>query len=148
MARSSIALRESEINGLLAKKLRSHRLLVLQNVRIHPCEMDIVALDPITLRLINIEIKRTDWRALLNQAIRGTLYCHYSVAALPSSMRATVPVEEFRSRGVGLAFFEIENHDLELTVGVQPAMSEKINRSLKKLLYSRFYAQYGDGAYA
>jgi hypothetical protein len=148
MARSSLTILESEINKFLADALRSQKMLVLQNVRIHPCELDIVALDTQTLRLVNIEIKRADWRTLLNQALRGTLYCHYSVAALPESMRAVVPEEEFRGRGIGLLYFEPEKHGISWTVGVQPLMSTKVNRSLKKLLYSRFYARYGDGAYA
>jgi hypothetical protein len=147
MAKSSIKLLESDINRLLANELRSQSLLVLQNVRIHPCELDIVALDPITLQLVNIEIKRADWRALLSQALRGTLYCHYSVAALPLSMKAAVPVDEFRSRGIGLLFFEPRKDDIALTLCVQPSISPQMNRSLKKHLYSRFCAQYGEGAY-
>jgi hypothetical protein len=139
---------ESEINKRLADKLRSQNLLVLQNVRIHPCELDIVALDTATLRLVNIEIKRANWRKLLSQALRGTLYCHYSVAALPESMRAAVPEEEFTSRGIGLLYFEPNEHELSWTVCVQPSISTKVNRSLKKLLYSRFYARYGGSAYA
>ena len=148
MARSRSTMLESEINGLLAHELRSQDLLVLQNVRIHPCELDIVALDTFTLRLVNVEIKRADWRALLNQAIRGTFYCHYSVAALPAPLRAVVPEEEFRGRGIGLLYFEPGEHGVSWTLGVQPAMSTKLNRPLKRLLYSRFYARYGDGVYA
>lgn len=148
MARSSSALLESEVNLLLANELRSQRLLVLQNVRIHPCELDIVAMDPQTLRLVNIEIKRSGWRSLLNQAERGKLYCHYSVAALPASMKAVVPIEEFHSRGIGLLFFEPAKRDISLTMQLQPSVSARINRSFKKILYSRFCAQYGENTYA
>jgi hypothetical protein len=148
MAKSSVDMLESEVNRLLAKRLRSERLLVLQNVRIHPCELDIVAMDPRTLRLVNVEIKRTNWRSLLSQAERGALYCHYSVAALPVCMRATVPAEEFHRRGIGLVFFEARMRDILLTVGLEPSMSTRTNRSFKKLLYSRFCSQYGEEAYA
>jgi hypothetical protein len=63
-------------------------------------------------------------------------------------MRATVPAEEFHRRGIGLVFFEARMRDILLTVGLEPSMSTRTNRSFKKLLYSRFCSQYGEEAYA
>src|SRR6266481_7629111 len=102
MERSSTKRLEREINDLIATELRETGLLVLQEVRLHPCEMDIVLLDPSTLRLATLEIKRGNWRAVLSQAARAQRYCHFAIAVLPISLRDRTPVEEFVSRGIGL----------------------------------------------
>lgn len=86
--------------------MREAGLLVLQEVRLHPCEMDIVLFDPSSLRLATLEIKRANWRAVLSQASRAKLFCHFAVAVLPASLRATAPLDEFVSRGIGLVFYE------------------------------------------
>jgi len=148
MERSRGRLLEVDVNFLLAGKLRSDRLLVLQHVRIHPCEMDIVALDRASLKLVNIEIKRRDWKALLRQSLRGKLYCHYSIAALPQSMKPSIPAAEFEARGVGLLFFEESISGLNVELTVPPMPSRDINRSLKRVLYCQFIQEYGDIAYA
>ncbi len=148
MASSRVDLLEAEVNRRLANQFRAQQMFVLQNVRLHPCELDIVVLDPLTLALANIEIKRANWRAVLRQAIRGQLFCHYSVAVLPVSMRSSVPVIEFEQRGIGLAFYTEAKRSLKLAVACQPGRSHDVNRLFKRLLYRQFSSLYSESVYA
>jgi len=148
MARSSTKLLEREVNTLIAGEMRETGLLVLQELRLHPCEMDIVLFDPNTLRLATIEIKRSNWRAVLSQASRAKLFCHFSIAALPVSLRSSAPVLEFATRGIGLIFYEELGKQVNLTVANIPQISDVINRPLKQLVYREFHAKYGDLVYA
>jgi hypothetical protein len=148
MARSKTRLLEREVNRLLAGEMRDAGFLVLQELRLHPCEMDVVLFDPRTLKLANFEIKRTNWRAVLSQAVRATLYCHFSIAVLPATLRNTAPVDEFHSRGIGLIFYEERDGKLDLSVANHPSVSTAINRPLKQLVYRQFHAEFGDLVYA
>jgi hypothetical protein len=148
MAKSRAKLLEREINALIADEMRETGLLVLQEVRLHPCEMDIVLFDPKSLRLAILEIKRTNWRAVLSQAIRAKLFCHFAVAVLPASLREIAPVDEFESRGIGLVFYEEVGDRLNLTVASTPLLSKVINRPFKQLVYRQFQVAYGDLVHA
>jgi hypothetical protein len=139
---------EREINDLIARQLRETGLLVLQQVRLHPREMDIVLMDPSTLRLATLEIKRGNWRRVLSQAAKAKLYCHFAIAVLPMSLRGTVPSEEFASRGIGLIFYEELDGSIGLTVASAPTVSDVINRPFKQLVYQQFHARYGEMVYA
>jgi len=144
MAKSSPKRLEREINGLIAEKMRGTGLLVLQEVRLHPCEMDIVLFDPKSLRLAILEIKRNNWRAVLTQAMRAKLFCHFAVAVLPASLRAVAPLDEFARRGIGLVFYEEVGDRLTLTVANAPSLSKVINRAFKQLVYREFQMEFGD----
>ncbi len=140
-------LSEKEINDLISVKLKE-KYFVLQGLRIPPAELDIVFLDNNTLCLTNIEIKRDNWKKLFFQSLRGKIYCHYSIAILPSHMQKNVQVELFRDEGLGLFFYEVTNGKIDLMAVLEPRYSEKMNRVYKKLLYREFYAQYGKVIYA
>jgi hypothetical protein len=148
MERSSPRLLEREVNGFIAREMQKAGLLVLREVRLHPCEMDIVLFDPNTLRLATLEIKRGNWRAVLSQASRAKLFCHFSVAVLPLSLRNVAPVPEFASRGIGLVFYDEMENGVRLIVENTPLISGEINRPFKQLVYREFHAKYGDLIYA
>ncbi len=148
MEESDERLLEREVNNLISKKVQSDHLLVLREVRFHPCEMDIVIFDPRTLRLANLEIKRTNWKELLRQTMRAKLYCHFSVAVMPISARHAVPLEEFAYRGIGVFFYEASHSAIGLSVAVKPRVSNEINRSLKQQIYREFYSRYGERVHA
>jgi hypothetical protein len=148
MEKSNKRLLESEVNALLAEQMQGSGWLVLRQVRLHPCELDIVLFDPGTLRLAILEIKRSNWKGLLAQALRARLYCHFSIAVLPAALRSQATVDEFESRGIGLLFYEETKDGLILSVASTPLISDVMNRPLKQLLYQRFHAKYGDLVYA
>jgi len=148
MGKSNKNLLEREVNDLISKKVQSDCLLVLRELRFHPCEMDIVIFDPKTLRLAALEIKRINWKELLRQTIRAKLYCHFSVAVMPVSMRHSVPLEEFAHRGIGVFFYEASYKNMHLSVAARPKVSNEINRSLKKQIYREFYSRYGERVHA
>lgn len=148
MEKSDERLLEREVNNLISKKVQSDHLLVLRELRFHPCEMDIVIFDPKTLRLATLEIKRTNWRELLRQTIRGRLYCHFSIAVMPISMRDSVPLKEFALRGIGVFFYEAAHETINLSVAVRPTVSNQINRPLKQQIYREFYSRYGERVHA
>jgi hypothetical protein len=139
---------EIDINNLIAKKLANSDVLVLQEVRLHPCELDLVLLDKNTFCLATIEIKRNNWRYLLKQALRTRLYSHYSIAAMPNSMQSNVPIEIFAENGIGVIFYNFKNEVLDLEIINEPKFSTYINRGLKKQIYKRFIDKYGGGVYA
>jgi hypothetical protein len=148
MGRSSQELPESTVNKLLASLFQRKEFLVLREMRLHPCELDIVVFDPISLKLANVEIKRRDWKSLLHQAIRAKLYCHFSIAAMPSNMRANVPVEEFSRRGIGVVFYTYENRAIHLDPACTAEPSDAINRGFKRQIYQRFYSAFLEEVYA
>jgi len=148
MGKSNKNLLEREVNDLISKKVQSDCLLVLRELRLHPCEMDIVIFDPKTLHLAALEIKRINWRELLRQTIRAKLYCHFSIGVMPVSMRHSVPLEEFAYRGIGVFFYEASYKTINLSVAVRPTVSNEINRSLKQQIYREFYSRYGERVHA
>ena len=138
MAKSDQLLYEREVNRQAAVLFEARGLLVLREIRVNPCEIDLVLLDPGTARLAAIEIKRQNWRELLHQAERRQLYCHFSVAMMPVRMRSRVPLTEFSKRGIGVIFYEEMDKHIQLFCALFPRLSESGNRALKKVLYTEF----------
>lgn len=139
---------EYEINNLLSQEIRESGLFILQRLRLHPCEMDIVIFDPKTLLLTTLEIKRMNWKAVLQQSLRAKLYCHYSVAVLPLRMYPNIDEDEFSNNGIGLFFYEECENSLSLTKHTFPQISDMINRQFKQQVYRQFYNYYGVEMYA
>jgi hypothetical protein len=135
---------EREVGDIISTQMLKAGLLTLKRLRLSACEMDLVLLDPRTLRLANMEIKRRDWRKLLWQANRAKLYCHFSLAVLPASMRPAVREQEFGSCGIGLIYYQECLDGVRLEVAGSPSLSNCINRPLKRLVYRSFHAAYGD----
>ena len=148
MAQHDRNISESNVNAFITKEMRRRGFLVIREERFNPCELDVVLLDRLSLRLSAIEIKRRHWKSLLAQAVRAMLFCHFVTAAMPASMEPAVPAEAFAFRGVGLVFYEGTAKDLKLRVVSPPALSQRINRSLKRQVYKRFYERCGDFLYA
>jgi hypothetical protein len=148
MAKSNPKLLEREINLLFAKEFKKRGFFVLREVRCPPCELDLILLDPISLTLINVEIKRVNWKKLLQQSKRAQLYCHFSVAAMPERMRAFVPIEEFQSRGIGIIFYQEKGRKIELLPMLSPVRSSQTNRGLKQQIYGHFSKKLGARLYA
>ena len=148
MGQPESSIPESHVNAAITHVMSRRGFFVIRKERFNPCELDVLLLDPLSLRLAVIEIKRRQWKALLSQAVRAMLFCHYVTAAMPASMEACGPAEEFTSRGVGLAFYEGTTKELKLRVVSPPALSQRINRSLKRQVYKRFYDRCGDLLYA
>jgi hypothetical protein len=73
MVKSEPCLLERDVNRQLSRLLTRDGMYVLSEVRLNPYELDIVALDPLSLKLVNFEIKRRDWRGVLDQALRSQL---------------------------------------------------------------------------
>lgn len=138
---------ESDINDKIAELFKDD-FWTIQKSRISPAEFDIVLLDSKSLTLINIEIKRNNWRNLIEQAVRGLVYCHYSIAALPVHIKNKIPLDEIEKLGVGVLFYEIENENLTFVLELKPKMSKMINRSCKKIMYNLFVNKYGSQLYA
>lgn len=134
---------ERDVNRKLSKLLAKDGLYVLSEVRLNPYELDVVALDPVSLRLVNFEIKRRDWRKLLNQSCRAQLYCDFAVAVLPARLEASVSINEFEVPGVGLFFYRWTGRQLEMTARLQPRQASRPSRILKRALYARFADRYG-----
>jgi len=139
---------EKEVNILMADSFREKGYLVLQELRLHPCEMDLVILDRNSLKISTFEIKRNNWNYLLKQAKRTRLYSHYSVAVMPSTMKKNVPLKEFRKQGIGVAFYNYLDNKFDFRLACKPKKSGEINRGLKQLIYRSFYNQYGEALYA
>ena len=148
MAQTDLLLAEKEINARIARVFREHGLFVLQEVRCPPCEIDIVILDPASLQLAGFEIKRRNWREVFRQACRTQLYCHFVCAVLPASMRGSVELEEFNSRGIGVIFYEVEGQSIRLDSAATPHLTGEMNRSLRCRLYQRFADAYGEALHA
>lgn len=139
---------EREVNILMANSFREKGYFVLQELRLHPCEMDLVILDKNSLKISIFEIKRNNWNYLLKQAKRTRLYSHYSVAVMPSTMKKSVPLKAFGKQGIGVAFYNYLDSKFDFQFACKPKESDQINRGLKQLIYRSFYSQYGEALYA
>lgn len=138
------SLPEREVNARLARVLRGKGLFVLQEVRCAPCEIDIVVLDPATLRLAGFEIKRRNWREVLQQACRTQLYCHFVCVVLPESISVSVDLKEFCQRGIGVIFYKVDGRSLRLDSALAPQLTSEMNRSLRRRIYQSFADKFGD----
>jgi len=137
--------KERDINDVLAQELRSAGYWVLQEVRVPPNELDLIVLDPLTLHLTCFEIKRNNWKTLLQQAVKTRLYGHYSIAVLPKPKNNTIPLGEFEKRGVGVLYFYNTNGKFEFLQSIKPEFNTTCNRFLKRNLYKRFGGIYHGG---
>jgi hypothetical protein len=135
---------ERTINVQIYRLLKTRNPYILREVRLIPCEMDLILLEPNSLKLIAFEIKRNKWNELLYQTIRAKLYCHYSFAVMPYSKRGSIPIESFVEKGVGIIFYKKNGRKLDLVYENQPQHSLIINRILKQQVYFQFYNKYGD----
>jgi hypothetical protein len=145
MVSCSKLLKERDINEILANELRADGFLVLQGLRLPPREIDIVALDPLSLCLTCLEIKRSDWKETVNQAIRSSLYGHYSIAVLPKSLSKYLKLHEFTRRGIGLLYFDYSKEKLDFKLELKPTLSRNTNRHLKRRVYKKFNIFFEDG---
>lgn len=141
-------LSENQINNLLAKQLRKENCIVLNRLRFTAAEFDVIIFDPDTLSLINIEIKKDKWEKLFHQAIRGKLYCHYSLVMVPVESKNDIDLTSFAKEGIGVIFFEIKRNKLLTYLELQPSQSNIMNRNLKKRLYKQVISKYRDQVYA
>lgn len=144
MMKSDTDLLEREINKLLTNIIKKEDMYVLNELRLNPCEMDVIALEPNSFTLISFEIKKNKWRDLLFQAIRAKLYCHYSYAVMPKSKEKNIPIKDFIENGIGIVLYSVKKDELDFMFLTQPSLSDRINRNLKKRLYWEFYNKYGD----
>jgi hypothetical protein len=148
MNKKSKKFSEHRVNSLLTNKLKKNKCIVVNRVRLSPAEFDLIILDPHSLQLINIEIKRNNWPRLFQQAQRGKLYCHYSIAMVPISSKASIDIQSFSREGIGLIFYEEKRNDINLYFEVEPQRSTSINRYFKKMIYEEIESHYGDLIYA
>ncbi len=144
MIKSDEEILERKINIQICKQLQTINPFVLREVRLHPCEMDIIVLDPNTLLLTALEIKRNKWRELLQQATRAKLYCHFSLAVMPNSKRDSIPLDDFLERGIGIVFYKRNGKKLDLLFDNKPQYSTIINRTFKQQIYLQFQTKYGE----
>ena len=137
---------EKDVSRLLSKSLMSFDYYILQNVKIHPQELDILALNKNTLKIVSIEIKRTNWKYLFIQCMKAKLYAHFSIAVMPRTANITRRVKDifnmFRSEGIGVAHYEVFHDHLALRFHVDPKYSDTLNRQNKKFIYETFFKKY------
>jgi hypothetical protein len=142
-------LSENAVNDIVSQRLEIDGFKVLTRIRINPAELDIVMLDPRTLELTNIEIKKNRWERLFQQALRGKLYCHYSVVMIPICSKGKIDLNSFTSEGIGVIFYEeLSSTEVKLHYVSAPKRSNQLNRNLKKLLYQEISTKHANSIYA
>lgn len=143
------ALSENAVNDLVSQSLENAGFKVLTRVRVNPAELDIVLFDPRTLELTNIEIKKNKWERLFQQALRGKLYCHYSVVMVPIWSKEKIDLNSFTHEGIGVIFYEeLSSTEVKLHYEAAPTRSTQLNRNLKKLLYREISSKHAHTIYA
>jgi hypothetical protein len=143
-----LSLSEYTINNILTQKLREKEFIVMNRVRLSPAEFDLIVLIPGTCQLINIEIKKNQWQKLFHQALRGKLYCHFSIIMVPSTAKSKIDTDYLSNEGIGLIYYEELEGDVNLIFEIPPQQSDSINRNLKKLLYREIKDRFGELIYA
>lgn len=142
-------LSENAVNDLVSRSLENAGFKVLTRVRLNPAELDIVLFDPRTLELTNIEIKKNKWERLFQQALRGKLYCHYSVVMVPIWSKEKIDLNSFTNEGIGIIFYEeLSPTEVKLHYEAAPIRSTQLNRNLKKLLYQEISSRHAHTIYA
>jgi len=139
---------ESQIVNLISERFKESSLLIENNLRFTFAEFDIILLDPKTLSLVNIEVKRNNWSKLYEQALRGKLFCHYSLVIIPWFAKEKISIDFFKHEGIGVVYYLENNNYFELKLELHPRKSETINRNYKKILYKHFSNKYQDLVYA
>lgn len=142
-------LSENDVNDLVSQSLENAGFKVLKRIRLNPAELDIVLFDPRTLELTNIEIKKNKWERLFQQALRGKLYCHYSVVMVPIWSKEKIDLNSFTQEGIGVIFYEeLSSTEVKLHFESAPKRSTQLNRNLKKLLYQEISSKHANTIYA
>jgi hypothetical protein len=147
MAKSKTELSEKRINQIISARINGDDKICISQLRLASGEFDIVFLDKNSLRITNIEIKKNNWRHLLDQSIKRKLYCHYSIAVLPEKYKEKIPFREFEKNGIGLAFYKEFGEELLLEMNLAPSLSSEINRYFKQILYKQFLSRCGELIY-
>jgi hypothetical protein len=119
---------------------------VMQSLRLHPCEFDVVIRAPQSARLHSVEIKRKNWTKLLSQCMRAQLYFYYTTAILPIRMLDSQFLEEFVSRGIGITVYWERENRINYEEIIPSVTSGVINRALNDRVGHLFRLQCaGDG---
>jgi hypothetical protein len=135
-------LSEFEVNQILTHKLKETSFFVLNMLRLTAVEFDVILFDPCSLKLINIEIKKNKWEILFHQALRGKLYCHYSMILVPKEAKRNIHTEPFLKEGIGIMYYEELEGDLDIQLEYEPQESKCINRNLKKQIYKQVQSKF------
>ncbi len=94
-------------------------------------KIDLVFKDRDKNHLIAIEVKMSDWKRALKQALLNTTYCHYSYIAMPKRTVAILNKEIFKESGIGV----IAVHEDNCKVVVKPKFSRS-TPMVKKCSYT------------
>ena len=136
---------EKTLVKVLTQHFEKQGFNILQQVRIHPREIDLLLFDPLTIRIISVEVKRVNWRKAFSQAILNKLYSHFSLIAIRSDAAARIPSELLRENSIGLIEIGRNSGKYNFRLIEQAGISKETNRLFIRHLFNRFSDKYGEG---
>lgn len=111
-------------------------------VYLYTREIDLLLLEPTTLKLIGIEVKLTKWNKAWLQARAIKMYTHYSFIALPHTTIKNIPKTKIEKEGIGILSLKLNGKQLKVEPLSIAKASKEINRKFLQLLYARFKTQW------
>lgn len=137
---------ESEVNEYIKHVLkRENDIFVLNRLKVHPREFDVIVFDKKTKYLYNFEIKRSSWRNVLDQCIVNKSYFHYCYAVIPDVVKYRK--ELFISNGIGVIEYKENDSEITFQLIYEAPLSDSINRFFKQKIWKIFHQKYGDDLY-
>ena len=135
---------EKHLTSRLADYYKGSGYQILQEVRLYPREIDLLLFDPIAVDLIAVEVKLSDWRKAINQAMLNKLYSHFSLIAITSNAVNHLPLNLLEERGLGLIEIDARGRNNKNFRAILKAeRSRETNRLLLREIYNRFVNEYG-----
>jgi hypothetical protein len=135
---------ETEVNEYIKHNLKDENdILVLNRLKVHPREFDIIVFDKITKYLYNFEIKRDSWKELLDQCIINKSYFHFCYAIISNKLKYDKTA--FIENGIGIIEYSEKDNELHFKAVNNAKYSESINIFFKKRVWQIFHNKFGDG---
>lgn len=135
---------EKTLVKVLAQYFEKQGFCILQEVRIHPREIDLILFDPWAIRIISVEVKLANWRKAFSQAILNKLYSHFSLIAIKSEAAARIPSELLKENNIGLIGISRNGGIYNFRLIEQAGISKNTNRLFIRHLFSRFADKLGE----
>lgn len=111
-------------------------------VYLYTREIDLLLLDPTTLKLIGVEVKLRKWQKAWLQARAIKMYTHYSFVALPHTTIKNIPKLQIEKEGIGILSLKPNGRQLKVDTLSIARASRETNRKFLQMLYAKFRTQW------
>lgn len=136
---------ERSLAAAIAKWLKRRGFLVLEEVRLQPHSIDLVALNPRDLSLMAFEVKVRNWKKALRQSMLNRAFADFSYVAMPSRFARLILQQPRSEDDIGVLSLSVGRSRVRVSLGREASSNGSgPNRHFKRFIYYRFAKRYGE----